>query len=78
MTLRRCIECNVRIDTDTCDCCGRYNDPVINGEEPAPKIGDVQVGDRIPAGNMGGIPWVLVVTKIIDQYRYEGVLEPKQ
>lgn len=72
MTIRRCIECNTRIDTEICDCCGRFNDPVINGEPSPP---DVKVGDRIPAGTMGGAKWVLVVTKVIDEYRYEGIME---
>lgn len=67
--MRRCIECHSRIGTDTCDICGRYNDP-----DPM-VLPTVKIGDKIPAGEIGGIKMVLVVTKIIDEYRYEGYLE---
>jgi hypothetical protein len=46
--------------------------PQPEDESEVPKV---KVGDRIPAGSMGGIKMVLVVTKVIDEYRYEGMLE---
>ena len=69
MTERKCIQCSSVIDTDTCDCCGRYNDPVQFN------MPTIKVGDRIPAGQMGGMKWVLVVTEVIDEYTYKGILE---
>lgn len=43
--------------------------------EDSPEVPKTAVGDRIPAGTIGGIKMVLVVTKVIDDYRYEGILE---